>query len=66
MQANTYLNIPISHQITSVSSINLTNLTNSTDLNIHQVRLNLGIVFPYERTSFRQDSNRTSTCGMAN
>jgi hypothetical protein len=54
MQTNTYLNNHNLHQSNSVNSLNSAN-SNNTDIN--QVRQNLGIVFPYERTSFRQDCN---------
>jgi hypothetical protein len=51
MQTNTYLNNHNLHQSNSLNSAN----SNNSDIN--QVRQNLGIVFPYERTSFRQDCN---------
>jgi hypothetical protein len=51
MQTNTYLNNHNLHQS------NLLNSANSNNSDINQVRQNLGIVFPYERTSFRQNCN---------
>lgn len=51
MQTYTYLNSHYLHRGNLAESMNLQFSSN------YQVRLNLGIVFPYERASFRQNSH---------